>query len=106
MALIAPTARRRSPGPPQGQGTTAAPSPLSVAGARGPSPLASTCETWTAPRPPSRSRADGHHAVLEMVRHQPPVHRVGDDEPDEQRHRHHEPEVWRERVVRSLDVPP
>ena len=41
---------------------------------------------------PRSGRADGQHSVLEAVCHEPPVHGIGGDEPNEQRHRHHKPE--------------
>mgnify|MGYP004356917917 CR=1 FL=1 len=34
-----------------------------------------------------------HHAVLEVARDQPPVHRVGAEETGDQRHGHDEPEA-------------
>ena len=36
--------------------------------------------------------AHRHHAVFQVVAHQPPVHRIGEDRADKQRHRHDEPE--------------
>jgi predicted RecB family nuclease len=57
-------------------------------------------------QPHGRLRPDGHHSMFQIVAHQPPVHRVGKGEADQQRHRHHEPEYRRGRSGRLSNQRP